>query len=132
MKHIKTFAVIALFFAVNIMSAQAQPTTIKSWPELNSVQEVTNRINMNIENNNPNGAFFFTETLMQVTQKLANTPIPAEFKNPANSKTVKDMATKAEELNKQSLSKAPQETLKKSFAEFKASLETITSKSAKK
>ncbi|RZJ65787.1 MAG: hypothetical protein EOO50_12285 [Flavobacterium sp.] len=122
MKHIKTLAVIAFFFVVNMTFAQS---SAKNWPKLKDVKEVTARINMNIENNNQN-AFAFAETLKGQTQQLATSEIPAEFNNKKTQENVKLIAAKAEELNKKALAKAPFAELKAQFNEIQTLINSLT------
>lgn len=122
MKHIKTLAVIALFFAVNTISAQ---TASKNWPKLDDVKQVAARITLNIEQNNPD-AFFFTETLKQQTLQLSQSEIPAPYKSKKTQETLKLLNTKTEDLHKKSLAKAPQPELKQQFNEILALLNSLT------
>lgn len=122
MKHIKTLAVIALFFAVNTISAQ---TASKSWPKLDDVKQVAARITLNIEQNNPD-AFFFTETLKQQTLQLSQSEIPAQYKSKKTQETLKLLNAKTEDLNKKALAKAPQPELKQQFNEILSLLNSLT------
>jgi hypothetical protein len=120
----KTFAVVALFFVVNIMSAQAQ-NFAKNWSELKDTQEVSWRVENNITSNQVAAAFRFTEVILQVSQKLAYAPAPAVYKSKKNEVAVKNLLAKAEELNKSALSKAPEATLLAQYKEYKTILESI-------
>lgn len=126
MKHIKTLAAIALFFAVSVASAQ----TDKSWPKLGNVKEVIARIDHNIAQNNEN-AFYFTETLKQQAMQLSESEIPAQYKSKKTQETLKALNTKIEDLNKKALAKAPQAELRQQFAEIKTMVNSLTETNTK-
>jgi hypothetical protein len=131
MKHMKTFAVIALFFAVNILSAQSAPALAKNWNELKNVQEVSWRVNLNLENNNTAAASQFTSVLVDVTQKLVASKIPTAYAATVNQQALAKLMAKAEELNKNAISKAAAPTLKQSYSDFKAILDSFKEGAAK-
>ncbi|RZJ71212.1 hypothetical protein [Flavobacterium sp.] len=122
MKHIKTLALIAFFFVVNAVSAQTAKT---NWPKLNNVNEVASRINLNVENGNPN-AFDFSETLFQQIQQLKASEVPANFKNKKTDDALTQLSTKAEALNKKAKAKGSQAELKQQFAEIQTILASLT------
>lgn len=128
MKHIKIFAAIALFFAINVVSAQTAKT---NWPKLNDVKEVAARISMNVEKNNP-GAFSFATTLAQHVEQLKNSEAPANFKNKKTQDAVNQLSIKAEALNKKALAKAPESELRQQFSEIQTILASITDEKTKK
>ncbi len=123
MKHIKTLALLAFFFAVNLTSAQTART---NWPKLNDVMEVANRININISQNNPR-AFDFTETLVGQLNQLKKSEAPANFKNKKTEDAINQISVKAEALNNKAKAKASQAELKTQFAEIQTLLTGLTS-----
>jgi|GEM_PF-3126663 len=122
MKHIKTLAVLAFFFAVNALSAQTAKT---NWPKLNDVKEVAARINSNIEQNSTN-PFYFAETLSQQVNQLAKSEAPANFKNKKTQDAVSQLSVKAEALSKRSKEKAPVAELRLQFADIQTILATLS------
>jgi hypothetical protein len=128
MKHIKTLAFVALFLTMNTMFAQSGKT---NWPKLNDVKEVAARINLNIEQNNPN-AFVFTETLTQQVQQLKASTPPANFANKKTQDAVNELAVKADALDKKAKAKGSMTELKQQFTEIQTVLNAITQPTATK
>ncbi|MBD3582598.1 hypothetical protein [Flavobacterium selenitireducens] len=128
MKHIKILAAVALFFAINAVSAQTAKT---NWPKLNDVKEVAARINTNLEQNNA-AAFSFASTLAQQVEQLKTSEAPANFKNKKTQDAINQLSAKADALNKKALAKAPESELRKQFSEIQTILASMTDEKTKK
>jgi hypothetical protein len=121
MKHIRTLAIAACLFVMNMVSAQSAKT---NWPKLNDVKEVAARINMNLEHNNPH-AFSFAGTLSQQAVQLKASEAPANFKNKKTEAAVNELVSKSEALNRLALAKASDAELKQKFLEIQTILASL-------
>jgi hypothetical protein len=113
MKHIKAFAIILLFMAVNTLSAQS----LKDWPELNSYHDVISRTFHPAEEGNLEPIKTFSETLTQKADELTKNAIPVAFNNKKVKDAVKNLQAKSKEVHILVARKASDAEIKKALTE---------------
>jgi hypothetical protein len=114
MKLIKAFTAIALFFAVNTISAQS---ALEKWPAMHTFHEVMSRSFHPAENGDLSQVRSYSETLMRSAMALTTAEIPKEFKTKTVLGAIDRLQAKTSELHKLVVSKASDEALKKSVTE---------------
>lgn len=119
MKQLCIFSMFLLVFAVN--PAKAQQIKTEVWPELQTVIEVSDRIDHNIKNNNPKAIAHFSESLLQHTEALVKSTPPASFKQQAAQ--AKSLLKLAEELVEQK--SASESVQMASFEKFQKTLAKV-------
>jgi len=123
MKFIKTFAILAILFAANTLTAQA---VASKWPAMKSFEEVITRINNGVEQNNLGVISSFTGTLQSFSQRLTTEEIPTAYKN--NQKlqaAITKMQGQTNKLNELVIAKAPEASLKTAYLETYATFEQV-------
>ena len=112
MKIIKAFAILALLFSANVMSAQS---VAGKWPALKTYDEVISRINNGVEQNNIEAIRAFSSTLESFSQRLTATEIPSSFNKPAIKTSVTTLQNKTKTLNDLVAAKGSDANLKAAF-----------------
>ncbi len=121
MKFLKTLSILFVLIA---SSLNAQ-TDKNQWSELKNVQQVADRIERNIEQDNAKAAAHFTKTLLNQTQQLIKSGVPESHKTANSGKDLTELNARAEQLAKIAQTGTAAE-LKKSFESFKQQLNLIS------
>lgn len=114
MKHIKLFAVLALFFAANTVSAQS---ALDKWPAMKTFHEVMSRTFHPAEEGNLAPLRNFAETLDNKAKELTIKEVPKEFKTKPLMSAVKRLQQKTAFVDKLVKSNAADADLKKAITE---------------
>ncbi|HEX8562917.1 MAG TPA: hypothetical protein VF676_08055 [Flavobacterium sp.] len=123
MKLLKTFALFALIFAANSLSAQS---VTSKWPAMKTYDDVITRINNGVVQGNPNVITNFTKTLAHFSQELTAKEIPAEYKTKKIQDAVAKLQKQTQQLDEMVAAKNPDATLKPVFLETYATFQQIT------
>ncbi|HLA56949.1 MAG TPA: hypothetical protein VK623_12665 [Flavobacterium sp.] len=114
MKYIKTFAAIALFFAVNNLSAQS----LKDWPSLKAFHEVMSATFHPAEEGKLEPIKTRSQELTDAAQKLTQAnDVPAAFHTKAIQASVLNLQAKTAEVSKLVASKASDADITKALSE---------------
>ncbi len=111
MKFIKVFTFVTVLF----VSFNSIAQDLSTWPEMNSVSSVVERIDSNVKNRNLSALSHFGLTLKNSIDALSTKNTPAQFKSEKVDKAIKNLQKLSHDFYALVEKKAPDTTLVAAF-----------------